>query len=211
MGRQGYTADSICRELGLSAFVESSWGQSELRVCRIVLSPAFHAELVVTLTESPPSLTLSVAAAEESIRGGLHSGPAAVHREECSLPANRLHEIVEAFRFAQANVAQESHLYLDGMGAECCLISRHEQRRFKHNALRSTVRCLVASVLELAWRTCRTVKVKNRLAEVAKYAGLDYPLEEEPPAAVVTKLLVLGEAAERAEYLHWIRSQSRST
>ena len=205
-----YTADIICRSMGLLGFFEESWSTSATAVLRLLLKPSFDPEVCITLSSFGSSANLCVIALSEML--WRQPGPCrlAEHREEVVVDPNILNDMVTNILAAHAeSCAQGRFVCLDGMGSECCYVRAGHVLRFVQHVSRPSIVQLVVRVIDLAWQSCHDPFVKNALVRCAKYVDMDYALETEPVAPRVTRLLVLGSPDDRAEYLDLIRRRGR--
>jgi len=201
MRLEDYTADAICRAMGLSGFVEQPWTQAENQTLRVVLTPSFHPELCLTFSQSSDSTPLSIAVLLDQ----LWARPSVVclpHEcEEIDMPSVVFDEVLALFATARASYdPQRRYVYCDGMGSESCLSSRGgTQRLDAHVSSDAAVGKLVTRLIGLAWNSCRRARVRNALAQAARYLEIEYPLQDVPPQPPITRLAILGPPEEKRD------------
>lgn len=199
-----YTADAICRSMGLDAF--EPLGPSCVRV---LLKPSFHPEVCVTVAGVPDGGPgeLSVVA----LTGMLWRQPVLRRlpelREAVSVPADVLAEAEAGFAAAFADRDRDGRrVCVDGLAVECCRVDGGRVERFAEPVFHDTaVSEFVGRLLWRAWVACRVPGVRNALAECARYLGAEYPPQSDPERPPARRLLVLGTPEARAEYLAALR------
>jgi len=199
---EDYTADFICRSLGLEQFVDPGWGKSEATAIRIVLKPSFHPEVVITITRIGTDVFVSTIAARNRIWGPPFPQTTDSDADHSSAQWEVFSPLVEAFdaEFIEAKIERRS-ICLDGMGVELCFVSGPAVQQFKtHVSGSKSADELVARGTQLAWGICRSPRVKNALPNAAAYVGLRIPQvqlgEPEPKKRVGIMLLGTPDAKE---------------
>jgi hypothetical protein len=199
-----YTADAICRSMGLDAFEPVG-----LSCVRLLLKPSFHPEVCVTVAEpaDPARARLSVVALTEMLWRQQAPRRLPELREEVGVPAEVFAEAAAGFAAAFADRDRDGRrVCLDGMGVECCR-SIGEVERFAEHAHRPAVSAFVGRLVWWAWVACRVPGVRNALAECARYLGAEYPRQADPERPPARRLLVLGTPEARAGYFEVLRSR----
>ncbi len=195
-----YTADAICRAMGLPSFIDRAL---PLPALRLVLKPSFDTELCLTLSSAGDGAQLSVIALAEAF--GQQPGP-------CRLPAWKESTTITATAFAEclvdfaAAVAADREttgrmVCMDGMSMDGCLITEAGVERLACPTYRPAVSRFVSQLIRLAWESCSGAGVRNRLAACARYVGVEYPREALPPFAARSRVLILGASEDRADLL----------
>lgn len=203
-----YTADAICRSMGLDAFVEKSWLTSPLPVLRVLLKPSFDPELCITLARRTDSVGLAVVAAAEMVWHQLAPLPVKSFREQLELPLSVLDEAIDGFLGANTDTGSEGRkVFLDGMSVESCLISDAGQQRLAEQVWTSPVVEFVELMVSVAWNSCRDPRIRNALANAAKYVGIQYPLEREPLETPSFRLIVVGDPDSRSDFFEQLRQR----
>lgn len=207
MRLEQYTADAICRSMGLDAFEPT--GPSP--AVRVLLKPSFHPEVCLTLTPDadPTRACLSVVALTESFWRQQAPRRLPELREEIAVPADVYSEAVTGLASALADRDRGDRMIcVDGMGIECCHVSTDGIERFAEHVYRSTLSTFLDRLIWVAWTACRVTGVRNALADCAWYLGKDYPRESDPERPPVRRVLILGEPDARAEYFELLRSRA---
>lgn len=190
-----YTADAVCRSMGLAGFLTPTPPSPSLRV---VFLPAFHPEVCMTLSGPADGARLTVVALTESLwRQDVPRRLPAVC-ETVAVPAGEFRRADEAFSAAFARRDQSTRwVCLDGMRAECGRSAAGEWQRVSGHTHRPPVSGFVARLIRLGWLACRRRAVRNAVAACGRYVDETYPVEPEPPAV---RLLVLGADSARADF-----------
>ena len=211
MNPAAYTSDAICQAMGLGSFVDASWSRAVKPTLRVVLTPAFHPELCLTLGEDGDAVYLSVVALAEQFWTHPEELYRAAHRDRTSMPRNLLAELVGLFEAAHAASDPNRHaVSLDGMGVESCVVSSAGEKRLRaHVSSLSQLRGFVARLLQVSWAECRDARVRNAIARTAGYVGIDLPAQDVSAERPVTKVLVLGTREERHDYLAALESKTK--
>ncbi|MFO0848197.1 MAG: hypothetical protein U0871_06540 [Gemmataceae bacterium] len=200
-----YTADVICRSMGLGAF--EPIGQPAIR---ILLLPSFHPEVCITLSEAdaPARGRLSVVALTQMCWRQEVPRRLPDVREEVSLPAAWIGEVTAAFEAARTSrVEQERRVCVDGMGVECCRLAADGVERFADHVYRPAVAAFIGRLVWEARVACRVPGVRNALADCGWYLGASYPHESDPHQSPARRVLVLGTPDDRADYLELLKSR----
>ena len=211
MRLEDYTADDICRAMGLPGFVEQPWVQSEDPNLRLVLTPSFHPELCITLARSADGTWLSVVVllkrlwAERSLVCLPHES------EATNLPSAAFEEVLALFTAAHASFDPERrYVCVDGMGSASCLVSRTGTKLLDaHVSAHVATGQFIGRLIELAWNACCHPGVRNALAQAALYLGGEYPIQEVAPQPAVTRLAVLGTPEEKSQYLAILQQRKK--
>jgi hypothetical protein len=206
-----YTADAICWAMGLPGFVEQAWMQEVDPTLRVVLTPSFHPELCITLAHSSNGALLSTVVLLEQLWAQRSSVHLPHEREQVSISTAVLDEVLGLFAAAHASFdSQKRCVCVDGMGSESCLVSRAGTQKLDSNILSDTaVRQFVARLLHVAWNSCCQLRVRNALAQAARYIEMEFPMQIAPPQPHVTRLAVLGTPEERHDFFKQLRSGTR--
>jgi hypothetical protein len=200
-----YTADAICRSMGLEAFVPEG-----LPCVRILLKPSFHPEVCVTVTEAadPTRARLSVIALTEMLWRQPVPSRLTELREELGVPAEVLAEAAAGFAAAFADRSRdERRVCLDGMGVDCCRLALERVEQFAEHVYRPAVSGFVGRLVWRAWGACQVPGVRNALAECARYLGAEYPRQPDAKRPPARRILVLGTPEAWADYFAALRAR----
>ena len=210
MRLEDYTADAICQSMGLR-FIEHSWAQAETPTLRVVLTPSFHPELCITLSRTADAVRLSVVALTRQFWSQGSGVVLPTECEEAHLSSKDFDEVLALFAGVRAGFdTQGRYVCVDGMGSMACLVSRAGTQRFEaHVSEHRPAGQLVVRLIELAWNACRQPRVRNALAQVARYLSIEYPVEEVPPQPATTPLAVLGTPEGRHDYFEMLRQSKK--
>ena len=118
-----YTADAICRSMGLDAFEPAGPAPS----LRVILKPSFHPEVCITVyTSIEERSEISVIALKEMVWR-----QCVVHRlqsvqESTTVPSEDFIGAFEGYEISQSSdTCTDRSIRIDGMGIDCCLLSAH--------------------------------------------------------------------------------------
>jgi len=199
-----YTADAICRSMGLDAFEPAG-----SPCVRVLLKPSFHPEVCVTVAGATEAgrARLSVVALSEMLWRQPFPRRLPELREEVGVPAELFTEAVAGFTAAFADRERDGRrVCLDGMGVECCRLAAGVAERFAEHVSRPAVSEFVRQLVWWSWVACRVPGVRNALAGCARYLGAEYPRQSDPERPPAGGLLVLGTPEARAGYFEALRN-----
>src|SRR6478752_6232784 len=100
MRLENYTSELICKAVGLKGFVEDAWRVGEAPNIRVVLTPSFHPEIVITLNGTDALWRLNVLSAKEQVWHLEMTRPVGVFDGEALISAEAFSEVKEAFHAA---------------------------------------------------------------------------------------------------------------
>ncbi|MBI3097583.1 MAG: hypothetical protein HYY93_04960 [Planctomycetes bacterium] len=205
MNSEDYTADYICRAMGLASFVEDSWNRDGAERLRILLMPSFDPEVCITLFQLGEIARMSVVVPVEMIWHAPYPVVLTTLHDEIDLPIAECKGMLAAFGRVQENINTTPRQFcLDGMPVETARVEGGSERRFSRGNPGNpgpVEREYLATLLRFAWDKCRSLRVKNALSRVARYVDVDLPRSQEPPAPPLTNLLVLGTEGEKQSFL----------
>jgi len=211
MRLEDYTADAICRAMGLDGFIEPAWEQAENPTLRVVLTPSFHPELCITFTSTGDTAILSVVALAEQFWAQKSMVYLPTNQEQCAFSPEIFQEVQGLLREAHTAFNPERrYVCCDGMGSESCLVSRSETKRLcAHISQLEQADRFLRRLLDLAWESCHDPRVQNALAHGAWYLGIECPMREVPDREPVTRLAVLGTPQERQDLFDSLKSRKK--
>jgi hypothetical protein len=197
MNLEQYTADAICRAMGLPGFIDPA----RPSFLRMLLKPSFDPEVCVTLSADRDRPRLSVVAFSTMFwhqPAPVPYLPAA--REEVTVPRGALEDLCRDFAAAHAAAHDPSGrmICVDGMGVEAALSGGGGVTRFAGHAFRPAVRGFVDRFVWWAWMACRTPRVRNALGACGRYVGRTYKRDIDPGAPAPVRVMVLGTFEDRA-------------
>lgn len=180
---------------------------------RILLTPAFHPEVCITIQRNSKSASISVVALKERFWASQPGVRLPCYQDESSLGIEQFDECVAKFSATNGGLdSDNSYIVIDGMGSESCLVSRETNQRFRGNVMaKKEIAEFVKGILQIAWITCKDPRVRNALAAAAWYVGVDYERMEEPVETQVTRLLALGEDDGRRDVIAAIQRRAKKS
>jgi hypothetical protein len=167
------TSHTICQRLGLAGFDSDSGLLDADEAIRVLLMPAFHAEVCFSLLRHGEQVEASV----RSSRGPLRDSPRQVRLQA---DRERLQWSTEEFRRLAARVAelarsfQPSERGLDGMRVDMALwrrgapVARIASKLVSSGALDA----LVGDLVEPAWKQLENPWCRVAVAAAGRYVGL---------------------------------------
>jgi hypothetical protein len=204
MRSEDYTADSLCRAMGLPGFVEDSWKQQIETTVRVVLAPSSHPELCVTLSPGDESSLLTVVALRRRRCESLSVLYPPSDRADVVIATSVYREAVQAFRVGhEVFEHSQRYVFVDGMRAFVCLASQNEELLLDSHGFTAVCAPSISSLsglVDLAWQTCTLPHIRNALAGAGRCVELKYPEQEVVPERSVTRVAVFGAPEARREY-----------
>jgi hypothetical protein len=192
-----YTPEAVCRAMGLGGFA----GDPERGHCgetiRLLLEPAFNPEVCVTL-----SVAGSESVADLRTFGSQFwhmpgpGDPPPVYAETITLGQSELDRIVADFQRIAPAVPGEASKWVVAGGMFAFVVHRSGEatREFGANVGASrSLRRFVADVLKVMHLALPRGRCRNAVAEAAKYADMNLPLDSLPALSAATRVIVLGD------------------
>jgi hypothetical protein len=213
MNYEDYNADSICRSLGLSSFIDSRWSGEKSSALRIVLKPSFDPEVVFTLTTDNRWGLMSVVAAKNRIWASKLSSSIKIFEDSFSIKESDFLQFVRAFDEAlMESKIPNKRVTLDGMAIEACsLIDSRIEKFGDHVSTNGAVFEFVVRLIKYAWEACGHPEVKNAVLSVAGYVNLSFPKIEVPatPSKPRVNILVLGTPEGRSSHFNQMEERRK--
>lgn len=196
-----YTADAICRLLGVGPF-QDEWTDSRHWIMRILFCPSFAPETCLTLTTTKDDLSVEVAAAVDQIFHLPDRLTVAVNKTRAALLLDARHDL-EIRLFETLARGFPAGAMIDGMPTHIYF------RRFSSEFIMTNVNPgattdlsrFLAHVISLARDFIADPACKNVLADVGRYVGLDLPKALSPASKPRTVTIVLGSPDDKSEIM----------
>jgi hypothetical protein len=202
MHTDAYTAEAICRSMGIPSFEQDSLCTSATDAVRLLLTPSFHPEVCITLADGH----VSVVSARFMIWHQFEPSPMLTDRDQGSISkasfANLLASMVP-FKHPGAVPG----IVIDGMPTHLLRFSRGSVAlKIGGNASgRGDFSAFVSRAIATAWECISNAYCRNALAEAAEYVGAKLPRISEPARKPTIETMVLGPEEDRAQLLEAIR------
>lgn len=193
-----YTAEAICKCMGLPSFEADPACTGAVEAIRLLLKPSFHPEICLTFVGG----NVLVVCARSMIWRQSEPSPTLTDRAEGVIGP-------EAFRDLVSSVVPVSHpgavpgISIDGMPSELLHFQRGSvELRVGGNAGRQgDFSAFVALAIVTAWKRVPDPYCRNALAEAAEYVNMRLPREHEPPRKPSLQTMVLGPKEDREQLL----------
>lgn len=208
-----YTSDNVARALGLGGFANDMQLAQAGQAIRLLLLPAFHVELCLTLVKAADAHTLSIVTAREQIWQQVWPSPRATPIHAAGNPVSRQAFEDLAVSLRQAALAQsQERVILDGMSAHAVLrTDRNLEIQLNENVARnSAYGAFVAAALHLAWHSVADPQVRNAVRDAASYVGLTLPEEPVPQPKPTIRTVVLGPDDVASQILESLKKRHES-
>lgn len=199
-----YTAEAICKCMGLPSFEDDPSCVGAVEALRLLLKPSFHPEVCLTFVGGK----VFVVCARSMIWHQFEPSPMLTDRAEGVISA-------EVFTKLASSMAPISHtggvpgIVIDGMPSE--LLHFQQGRvalRVEGNAGgKDDYSAFVALAIVAAWECISSPHCRNALAEVAKYVNKSLPREQGSPRKPTIETMVLGPKEDREQLLEALRRQ----
>jgi len=211
MRLEDYTPDAICQAMNLAGFIEPSWTQADQPTLRVVLKPAFHPELCITVAPTADAAKLSVVALAEQLWAQQGVVYLSSDREETQVSGNNFEKVIGLFQKAHDSLEPDRrYAFCDGMLSDACLVSRAATLRLSvHVSAHQANAALIARLIDLAWHNCKRPRVRNAMAQAASYMEIKYPLQESASESPATRLAIMGAPEDRRDYLDMLKRQKK--
>ena len=204
MNTDFYTADAICKAMGLPAFERDPACTEAVEAVRVLLRPSFHPEICLTFEGSQ----VSVICAREMIWRQLGPPPMPTHRAKAGLPVGTFDALLTSLApVAHRGTTTVPGITIDGMPTEL-LYFRAGKLVLKvggNGGRDDDFSAFLALAVVTAWQCISSDQCRNSLAEAAGYLGKSLPRQTELPRKPIVETLVLGSEEDRAQVLEALR------
>lgn len=197
-----YTAELICKCMGLPSFEQDPACTSADEAVRLLLKPSFHPEICLTFADG----LVSVVSARSMIWHQFEPSPILTDRAEGNLSPASFTKLLDSM-VPVARPGAVPGIMIDGMPSELL--------RFRQGALELKVggnagvkgdfSAFVALALTTAWGCISSPHCRNSLAEAAHYVGMKLAREQEPTRKPTIETMILGPQEDRAQLLEALR------
>lgn len=202
---ENYTADNICRSIGIDSFANDRHFADADEWLRVLLAPSFHPEACVTFARRGETASVSVVAARSQIwaQNQPSPRPTPFDRLERPVDGETLAEL-NALLLAVGDSVPHNYIIIDGMRAHTTSrVASGESTSIVASVMSgSAYGAFVAAAVRAAWNAIDTPRVRNALRDVAKYVGVvDLPAEPVPPEKPTFRTMVIGTEDDRHSLL----------
>lgn len=199
-----YTADAICKSMGLPAFEHDPECTEAAEAVRLLLKPSFHPEICLTFEDGQ----VSVVCAREMIWRQSEPSPMLTYRAKADLPAGMFEALLDSLvPVVHLDPNAVAGIMIDGIpievlhfraGSVVLQVGGNGSRRGDFGAF-------AALAVDIAWQCISSAQCRNSLAEAGEYLGKSLPRQTEPPRKPVVGTVVLGLEEDRAQVLEALR------
>lgn len=202
MRTDAYTAEAICRCMGMPAFEQDPACTSVPEAVRLLLKPSFHPEVCLTFVEDK----VSVVCARSMIWRHFEPAPMITDRADGTF-------LTGVFADLTSSMVPASHpgavagIMIDGMPVEALHFQGGSVNlKIGGNAgRRGDFSVFVQQAIAIAWTAISNPYCRNSLAEAAEYVGKRLPREPEPPRKPTIETMVLGPKEDCDQLLEALR------
>lgn len=198
-----YTAEAICKCIGLPSFEHDPLCINATEAIRLLLMPSFHPEVCITLADGK----VSAVAARSMIWRQPEPFPVLSDRSNGDLEPDAFANLLECLASIAQSLEASRGVLIDGMPFELLRFTRGAiTLRARGNAGgRGAESEFVAQAIRATWECSSDHHLRNALAEAGHYAGISLPLQSDLPRKPLVGTIVLGSADDRAELLEALR------
>ena len=213
MTNDPYSADNVCRAFWMRAFIDAGLLDGASLAARILLMPAFHDELCITLRAKADRTEVTASVLQQRYEPGRLTVP--VFEDYCQIDGASSATIFALLRETIACKARKPAIVViaDGMMSEFAVIERSGASSFRtHVSARPEAKVLARALLEAIWPGLSNPLARNAVAAAAQYVDLELPLLDVPEAtrhAFVQGVAVLGDTGDKSDLLKVLRSRPR--
>lgn len=206
-----YTAENICRALGLGSFANDLQLAAADEAIRVLLVPSFHREVCISLLRQANTVRVSVVAARTQIWLQDWPVPQSTPVDQESMPCSGLAfaELSSSLCAAAESRQSQRYVILDGMRAHTVLRADRQGKYHldQHVSANPLYTAFIAEAITLAHRTVTGPGIRNALADAGSYVGLRMPTEPTPPTKDLVRTMVLGSPDETGALLDALRQR----
>ena len=212
METANYTSENIARSLGLGGFANDLELAASDRSIRLLLQPAFHVELCVSLLDKDDAVDVSVVVARQQIWHQIWPSPkpTEVDRSTGTISSSVFQKLGQSLIEASDDVPH-GVVVLDGMRVHTILRAEHTiQIEINDNPGRRTAYSIfVADVLSEVWSSVADPAARNALRSAGTYVGLELPEQPCPQAKPTVRTMILGPTGVASQILDALKSHHK--
>lgn len=202
MRTDSYTAEAICKSLGLPSFDQDPACLQAAAALRLLLKPSFHPEICLTFLDGK----VSVVSARFMIWRQFEPSPMLTDRAEGALTD----EAFAALLASTTPVAKPGDIpgiVIDGMPVELlCFRGGALALKAGGNASgEGDHATFVGSAITTAWECISNSHCRNSLVDAAEYVGKKLPRDPELPRKPTVETMILGAEEDRMKVLDALR------
>lgn len=205
MKLDAYTAEAICRSMGIASFEHDPACTDASEAIRLLLKPSFHPEICITFALGK----VSVVCARAMIWQQFEPSPMLADRSEDPVGQAAFAGLLDSITPIATPLGAVPGIIIDGMPTELL--------HFRAGALVLQVggsggrtgnfSAFIAHAIALAWDSTSSAYCRNALADAAKYVGKSLARVPEPPRKPVVETVVLGPEEDRRQLMAALRSK----
>ena len=182
MRQEDYRPANICQAMGLGGFSEDPSLAGCARAIRLLLTPSFHPELCITITDSTPDACLEVRAFTEHLWPRPVMSRLPVRTGTGAIPGTEFTRLIGLAMELGASAGPETHLVLDGMGYACWIKHGARTVSLEGNVGAPGPAAAFVKAIALASHRCLTPGLcRNAIATLAsEYGGVNLALDPIP-------------------------------
>ena len=194
-----YTAEAICKCMGIPSFENDPACTCAIEAIRLLLKPSFHPEICLTFADGK----VSMISAQSIIWRQLEPFPIFTDRDEGTIPDTMWNHLLSSMIASVSRLGAVPSAMIDGMPSELLHFMNGDlMLKVEGNASwKGGFSDFVALAITTAWEFASNPYIRNSLAEVAGYVGKSLPHEPEPPRKPIFKIMVLGSKNDREQLL----------
>jgi hypothetical protein len=171
-----YTADAVCRAMGIPRFADTTDLRNDDTTMRIVLRPSFTPEVCLTLTDGTAAVsTLYEMLWHQPIPCTLPSV-----QQSFLITADQQSSFAKSLRDAVHEIRKDERMVIicDGMSFDAAWYNDGSIDQVSTHVTGQHVEHLISSLIQFAFAGANHDLIRNNLANCGRYVGLDLPIEK---------------------------------
>ncbi len=184
MQSKDYTAENICKAMGLAGFSNDPTFEDHQSVIRLLLMPSFHPELCLTLAANEREAILSIIAlTDQFYRRPDPAWSLPIYSEKIEVSWSEFEKLFDTARaLAHNQQLAETARGLDGMSFSCLIRDGDKVWLFEkiYVSKGQAPASFVGVVLLSAYEHVQKPECRNAIAQVGYYVSRGLPFEERP-------------------------------
>jgi hypothetical protein len=202
MNTDAYTAELICKSMGMPSFEYDPACTHAAEAIRVLLKPSFHPEVCVTFADG----RVSVVSARFMIWRQVEPAPMLADRAEGAVSEAAFAGLISAMvPITRPNALPG--IMIDGMPTEVLHFQSGAValKAGGNGGRKGDFSAFLAMAVATAWDCISSPYCRNALAEAGEYVGKSLPRDAEPARKRTIETLVLGSDEDRAQVIEALK------
>ncbi|MCB0909967.1 MAG: hypothetical protein KDB63_22955 [Nocardioidaceae bacterium] len=176
MNLEQYTADAVCRAMGIPRFADTTDLRNDDAAMRIVLRPSFTPEVCLTLT----GCTATVSTLYEMLWHQPFPCTLPAVQQSFPITADQQSSFARSLRHAVQEIRNDERMVIicDGMSFDAAWYNGGSIDQVSTHVTGQHVEHFISSLIQFAFAGANLDLIRNNLANCGRYVGLDLPIQK---------------------------------